>query len=237
LKKAVLFLSIILMLSGCASGSNTESSVESDNTPAEIPQQISVQKDIGELLESTFMELWKSDTVDIEVSMTVEGEEKSNEKQVYQYRIAGSKKNKKAILEMEEPDGKKVHYIINADNIYDIDDSEKTYTVSEYKKTVESFIKAYTTDMNMGMSESLKIADSGMTEFDGKELDFEKYNVKMSDGAGENITVTYYFKDNKPYAEVMQSDRGKTTFTFKKVSDTIKDENIFKVSKDYSEKE
>lgn len=236
MKKATLLLSIILMLSGCTSGSNTESSVDTSKTPAEIPQQISVQKDIGELLESTFMELWKSDTVDIEVSMTVEGKEKSSGKQVYQYRVAGSKKNKSAMLEMEEPDGKKVHYIINADKIYNIDDSEKTYTVSEYKKTVDSFIKAYTTDMNLGMSESLKIADSGTADFDGKELDFEKYNVKMSDGAGENITVTYYFKDNKPYAEVMQSDRGKTTFTFKKVSDTIKDENILKVSKDHSEK-
>ena len=236
MKKTTLLLSIILMLSGCTSGSNTESSVDTSKTPAEIPQQISVQKDIGELLESTFMELWKSDTVDIEVSMTVEGKEKSSGKQVYQYRVAGSKKNKSAMLEMEEPDGKKVHYIINADKIYNINDSEKTYTVSEYKKTVDSFIKAYTTDMNLGMSESLKIADSGTADFDGKELDFEKYSVKMSDGAGENITVTYYFKDNKPYAEVMQSDRGKTTFIFKKVSDTIKDENILKVSKDHSEK-
>ena len=131
------------MLSGCTSGSNTESSVDTSKTPAEIPQQISVQKDIGELLESTFMELWKSDTVDIEVSMTVEGKEKSSGKQVYQYRVAGSKKNKSAMLEMEEPDGKKVHYIINADKIYNIDDSEKTYTVSEYKKTVDSFIKAF----------------------------------------------------------------------------------------------
>ena len=208
MKKATLLLSIILMLSGCTSGSNTESSVDTSKTPAEIPQQISVQKDIGELLESTFMELWKSDTVDIEVSMTVEGKEKSSGKQVYQYRVAGSKKNKSAMLEMEEPDGKKVHYIINADKIYNINDSEKTYTVSEYKKTVDSFIKAYTTDMNLGMSESLKIADSGTADFE----------------------------DNKPYAEVMQSDRGKTTFTFKKVSDTIKDENILKVSKDHSEK-
>ena len=236
MKKIILFLSIIIMLSGCSTGGNSESAVNSEQS-SEIQSEVSVQKDTGELLESTFMELWKSDTVDIEVSMTVEGKEKSNEKQVYQYRIAGSKKNNNAMLEMKEPDGKTVHYIINDDKIYDIDDSEKTYTVSEYKKTVDSFIKAYTTDMNMGMSESLKIADSGTADFDKqKDIEFEKYNVKMSDGTGENITVTYYFKDGKPYAEVMQSDRGKTTFTFKKISDTIKDENIFKVSKGYSEK-
>ena len=105
----------------------------------------------------------------------------------------------------------------------------------EYKKSIDSFIRAYTLDMNMGMSESLKIADSGTADFDKqKELDFEKYNVVVSGDSNEKITVTYYFKDGKPYAEVMQSDRGKTTFIFKTVSDTIKDQKIFEVSKDYN---
>lgn len=234
MKKIMLILSIILMLSGCSTGGTAESSVNSEGE-SEIPSEISVQKDTGEFLENTFMKLWKSDTVDISVTMTVEGKEKSDEKQIYTYRIAGDKKNKNVMLEMEEPDGNKVHYIINDSKIYDINDSEKTYSVSEYKKTVDSFIKAYTTDM-MGMSESLKIADSGTADFDKqKELDFEKYNVVVSGNSSEKITVTYYFKDGKPYAEVMQSDRGKTTFLFKTVSDTLKDRKIFEVSKDYSE--
>ena len=222
------------MLSGCSTGGTAESSVNSEEVP-ETESEVSVQKDTGELLESTFIKLWKSDTVDIEVTMTVEGKEKTDEKQVYKYRIAGDKKNKNAMLEMEEPDGNKVHYIINENKIYDINDSEKTYNVLEYKKSIDSFIRAYTLDMNMGMSESLKIADSGTADFDKqKELDFEKYNVVVSDGSSEKITVTYYFKDGKPYAEVMQSDRGKTTFIFKTVSDTIKDQKIFEVSKDYN---
>ena len=222
------------MLSGCSTGGTAESSVNSEEVP-ETESEVSVQKDTGELLESTFMKLWKSDTVDIEVTMTVEGKEKTDEKQVYKYRIAGDKKNKNAMLEMEEPDGNKVHYIINENKIYDINDSEKTYNVLEYKKSIDSFIRAYTLDMNMGMSESLKIADSGTADFDKqKELDFEKYNVVVSGDSNEKITVTYYFKDGKPYAEVMQSDRGKTTFIFKTVSDTIKDQKIFEVSKDYN---
>ena len=136
---------------------------------------------------------------------------------------------------MKESNGNKEHYIVNDSKIYDINDSEKTYNVLEYKKSIDSFIRAYTLDMNMGMSESLKIADSGTADFDKqKELDFEKYNVVVSDGSSEKITVTYYFKDGKPYAEVMQSDRGKTTFIFKTVSDTIKDQKIFEVSKDYN---
>ena len=234
MKKIILFLSIILMLSGCSTGGTAESSVNSEEVP-ETESEVSVQKDTGELLESTFMKLWKSDTVDIEVTMTVEGKEKTDEKQVYKYRLAGDKKNKNAMLEMEEPDGNKVHYIINENKIYDINDSEKTYSVSEYKKTVDGFIRAYTLDMDMGISESLKIADSGTADFDKqKELDFEKYNVVVSGDSNEKITVTYYFKDGKPYAEVMQSDRGKTTFIFKTVSDTLKDKKIFEVSKDYN---
>lgn len=235
-KRIILILSIILIMSGCSSEKNGESSVNSDYTPAEIPQEISVQKDTGEILEKTFVELWKSETVYIEADMTVEGMEKTGEKQVYKYRTAVDGKNKNAMLYMEEPDGKKVHYIINDGKIYDIDNSEKKYSVSEYENTVDSFLKAYTIDMNMGMTEPLKIADTGITEFDGQELEFEKYNVKVADGSDENITVTYYFKDGKPYAEVMQSDRGKTSFLFREVSDSIKDSNIFKVSKDYSER-
>ena len=234
MKKIILFLSIILMLSGCSTGGTAESSVNSEEV-SETESEVSVQKDTGELLESTFMKLWKSDTVDIEVTMTVESKENSDEKQVYTYRIAGDKKNKTAMLEMKESNGNKEHYIVNDSKIYDINDSEKTYNVLEYKKSIDSFIRAYTLDMNMGMSESLKIADSGTADFDKqKELDFEKYNVVVSDGSSEKITVTYYFKDGKPYAEVMQSDRGKTTFIFKTVSDTIKDQKIFEVSKDYN---
>ena len=234
MKKIILFLSIILMLSGCSTGGTAESSVNSEEVP-ETESEVSVQKDTGELLESTFMKLWKSDTVDIDVTMTVEGKEKTDEKQVYKYRIAGDKKNKTAMLEMKESNGNKEHYIVNDSKIYDINDSEKTYNVLEYKKSIDSFIRAYTLDMNMGMSESLKIADSGTADFDKqKELDFEKYNVVVSGDSNEKITVTYYFKDGKPYAEVMQSDRGKTTFIFKTVSDTLKDKKIFEVSKDYN---
>ena len=90
------------MLSGCSTGGTAESSVNSEEVP-ETESEVSVQKDTGELLESTFIKLWKSDTVDIEVTMTVEGKEKTDEKQVYKYRIAGDKKNKNAMLEMEEP--------------------------------------------------------------------------------------------------------------------------------------
>ena len=72
-------------------------------------------------------------------------------------------------------------------------------------------------------------------EFEGKEMEFEKYDVRVSGDSSEKITVTYYFKDEKPYSEVMQSERGKTVFLFKTVSDSIKDKDIFKISDEYSE--
>ena len=90
MKKIILLLSIILMLSGCASGKEESSRETSEYMPAEIPQEVSVQRDTGELLESTFIKLWKSDTVYIEAEMTVEG--KSDEKSIYKYVIAGDKK-------------------------------------------------------------------------------------------------------------------------------------------------
>ncbi len=233
MKKIILLLSIILMLSGCASGKEESSRETSEYMPAEIPQEVSVQRDTGELLESTFIKLWKSDTVYIEAEMTVEG--KSDEKSIYKYVIAGDKKNKSAMLEMEQPDGKKVHYIINGGKIYDINDSEKSYSAEEYKKTVGEFIDIYTKDMNLGISDSLKLSDSGTGKFEGKEMEFEKYNVKLSGDSDEKISVTYYFKDGKPFSEVMQSDRGKTVFIFKTVSDSIKNKDIFKISDKYSE--
>ena len=66
-------------------------------------------------------------------------------------------------------------------------------------------------------------------------MEFEKYDVRVSGSSGEKITVTYYFKDEKPYSEVMQSERGKTVFLFRTVSDSIKDKDIFGISDDYSE--
>ena len=233
LKKIILLCGIILMLAGCSSGKEESSKEISEYMPAEVPQEVSVQRDTGELLESTFMELWKSDTVYIDTEMTVEGN--SDEKSMYKYIIAGDKKNGLAVLEMEQPDGKKVHYIINSKKIYDIDDAEKNYSTEDYGKTVGEFIDIYTKDMNLGISESLKLSDSGTSKFEGKEMEFEKYDVRVSGDSSEKITVTYYFKDEKPYSEVMQSERGKTVFLFKTVSDSIKDKDIFKISDEYSE--
>ena len=147
LKKIILLCGIILMLAGCSSGKEGSSKEISEYMPAEIPQEVSVQRDTGELLESTFMELWKSDTVYIDTEMTVEGN--SDEKSMYKYIIAGDKKNGLAVLEMEQPDGKKVHYIINSKKIYDIDDAEKNYSTEDYEKTVGEFIDICTKDMNL----------------------------------------------------------------------------------------
>ena len=76
-----------------------------------------------------------------------------------------------------------------------------------------------------------------MTNFNGQEdMTFEKYHISSSEKNASSITITYYFNDDKPYAEVMQSDKGKTTFIFNSVSDSIADGSVFKVPSDYSER-
>lgn len=241
--KRMLLVVMILLLAvsaGCMVKSDEESS-QNVSEIVESSEEVSVKKDIGELLENTFIRLWESDKIYIDVKMTVQengqstDESDKSEKSVYQYIIAADKKQKLAMLNMEQSDDSKVHYVINGNKIYDINDDEKSYQLIDYEDTIEDFIKAYTKNMNLGISESMVLSESGTTKFDGKEnIEFEKYNVSVSDNTSK-ITITYYFKDGQPYAEVMQSDRGKTTFMFQTVSDKISNAEIFKVSSEYSD--
>lgn len=236
-KVCMLFILVMLLgLSACG-GNNTQNSgsVSEYSIVAESPEKI--KRDTGELFEKTFVELWKSDVIYIDVEMTVENNENSEKKDVYQYTLAGDKNKKTAMINMNQPDDKKLHCIIENDKIYYINDSEKTYKISEYKNTIDEFIKTYTKDMNLGASESMKFYEDGMTDFNGLgNITFEKYNVLSSDKSVSSINITYYFKDDIPYAEIMQSDKGKTTFMFNAVSDKIADSSIFKIPSEYSEK-
>ena len=237
MKKIFIFFmaALVLGMSGCSGSSESLVDVSEYSIVAESPEKI--KKDMGELFEQTFVELWKSDVIYIDVEMTVENNENSGQKDVYKYVLASDKNKKKAMINMQQPDNKKLHCIIENDKIYDINDSEKTYKVSEYKNTMDDFIRAYTKDMNLGVSESIKLSEDGMTNFNGQEdMTFEKYHISSSEKNASSITITYYFKDDKPYAEVMQSDKGKTTFIFNSVSDSIADGSVFKVPSDYSER-
>lgn len=238
-KIGILLISVMLLgLFGCSGNKNMESSanVSERSVVAESPAKI--KKDIGELLENTFMELWKSDIIYIDVEMTVENNEDSNQKDVYKYILASDKNKKTAMINMDQPDNKKLHCIIENDKIYYINDSEKNYKISDYKNTIDEFIKAYTKDMNLGVSESIQLSEDGTTDFKGeKDIAFEKYAIVSTEKNASSITITYYFKDEKPYAEVMQSDKGKTTFIFKSADAKISDNSIFKVPSDYSKKE
>ena len=236
-KFCILFIMVMLLgASGCSQSNDTVSSSISENSiVAQSPSKI--KKDIGNLFEQTFIELWKSDIIYIDVEMTVENNENSEQKDIYKYTLASNKKQKNAMINMEQPDGKKLHFIINNDKIYDINDSEKTYKTSTYSNTIDEFVKTYTKDMNLGVSESIKFSEDGMTDFNGLgNITFEKYKLSSEEKNSSSITITYYFKDDKPYAEIMQSDKGKTTFMFNSVSDKITDNSIFKIPSGYSER-
>ncbi len=220
---------MLVLLAGCSGNPQEKVSV-----PSESIQQSSEepQRDMDAIVRKAFSDLWKSDVIYIDAEMTVEETEVSESKSVYRYIIAADGKKKSAALEIEQQDTEKVHCIIRDNVLYRINDEGKSYTTEEYKGKIEDFVKAYTKDMNLSET-SMSREDTGLTPFNGqKEIEFVKYRIAVESGS-DKITVTYYLKDEKPYAEVMQSERGKTTILFRSLTNKIADKTIFEVPEDY----
>ncbi len=210
----------------------------------------------GNLLENSFGKLWKSKTYYVDVKMTVEAYGESTESDesvedtaesqfyIYDYIIAVDSENALAGLNMIKSDSTYSHYVIKNNYSYDIDDSAGIYTVSPYPDGEVYFAEQYTTDICLGMTDYLVLEDSGSAKYsvssDAEEEDvqFEKYKVTTTSEASGSIlgdaTVTYYFKDGVPYAEVMKTAKGQTTFEFRTVSNKIETEEIFEIPEDYT---
>ncbi len=221
MRKGIYLLAVMVLLSGCTGQAPKQAE-------SSLPVQSSVQeeKDIGKMVKETFENLWRSHTIFIDAEMTVE--ENEGTKTVYHYVTAADKQKKLAMLKMEPSDGTKVHYILRDGTLHEIDEQGND-NPSEYSGTVENFIRAYTSDLNLGVNDAMTLTETGTADWNGKTaLEFAKYRVSSS----EKISITYYFDNDKPYAQVMQSERGKTTFLFREITDTVKDTSIFAVKED-----
>lgn len=240
--------------------SKTESSSKVSNTDTEESKKQSSKEQsendsVGKLLESSFDKILKNNTYYIDVKMTVElfgGKEESNENSdsdntlmVYNYTVALDSEKAVAGIKMSNPDGSSNHCVVKNNKSYNIDTEAKKYTVSYYPESETYFAGQYTTDIYLGTTDYLKLEDSGTTTYKGLSgqesvnVEFEKYKTTKSDGNGANVPkdteVTYYFKENKPYAEIIKTPNGQTTFEFREVSETILDDDIFYVPSDFLE--
>lgn len=243
---------VLLLLTACGDqpeeeSSKNESSVQDSSVTESSADTPEDEKTVlGDLLMSTFADLWTSPTYYIDVTMSVDStlqvtENTENSSMVYSYVIAVDSDQELAALDISWSDGTHGHLIVNKNKCYNIDDEKKTYAVSDYPHDARYLGEMYTTDIYLGMINFITLESSGKTAYkeqDGStvNVDYERYritDIPESSTNTDDITITYYFKDNKPYAEIMSSGRGETVCRFNTVTNTIKDNGIFKVPDDY----
>ncbi len=257
----LLTAAMLSLSSGCAvfrteEESSSERSENSDNqisyTESSSSDNTSTPVTVGNLLENSFGKLWKNNKYYIDVKMTVEayGNTTSNSSQaessiyVYDYIIALDTQNAVAGLNMLKSDQTFNHCVIKNNMLYNIDDTTSSYTVSPYPDGEVYYAEQYTTDICLGLTNHLLLEDSGKTKYQNidsdKQVDveFEKYQITSSSEASGSLlgdaSVIYYFKDGVPYAEVMKTSKGKTTFEFRTVSQNISTKDIFDIPENYS---
>ena len=253
---------VMLMLCSCSSENNDKpsdaskaSSVSDERSrSSEAEPESSIDYTLGKRLFSSFGKIWGSDTYYLDVGMTVEGlsttneegsVELSNKTNYYRFQIAIDKEKSCAFLKMSMPDNTTGHLVIKDGKCYNLADDEKTYQSQTYPEDINTFGKRYTTDGFLGVINNLQLSQSGKesirmpNENESFDADYEKYNYIPADsaqGSGASATVCYYFRNDEPCVEVFDTDRGRTTFVFYKVSTDIPDRTVFDIPADYHEK-
>lgn len=208
----------------------------------------------GEKLQNSFVKLWDGTGYEMDVTMLVESEEglppdtSENSKTTdgvmkYHYQVAVDQNTDRAMLLMEMPDGTVGHLVIDNQVCYKLNDEEKTVEKQTYPYNAYSFGQLYTTELFLGITRDLQLTDSGsrevkLGEAEKQELAFESYRFVPEEQASQSfqdMTVTYYFQQDKPFGEVVETARGKTTFVFQKVSDSIREPSVFEIPSDYTD--
>ena len=247
-----------------ADASKTESSAVSQDESSSLPDGMGelLYNSFGNLwsgetyyidttmaVESASLSFETSDDTSKEESETEESKEESSQTEkenviVYDYKIAVDQSRGLAMLNIQMPDGTKGHLILKDRICYKLDDEAKNYMSQSFTEDIKLFGEIYTTQLYLGMMNNIKLDSHGKADFESpyisekeKDLDYEKYiltpNSDASDAASKAY-ITYYFKNGVPFAELLETDLGNTTFIFHKISDKISDDSIFKIPDDYS---
>ena len=153
----------------------------------------------------------------------------------YDYIIAVDFKNDKAGLNMISEMGNRAT-VVDDYTIYEINHKDKTYTKSPYNGHAEDFGEEFTVKICLGIINNCTLVDSGKTTYKGQDVLFEKYTVQSQLPGVSDPEITYYFDSSqKPVAEEVVTETGKSTFTFRTVSNTIPVQDILKVPAVYKE--
>lgn len=248
----LLSLMLITLASACTNdtGEESVSELSTEEQSSEAEESSEEEKPEYDKLRNTFGKLWSGDYYYIDVRMivesadtTVSGQESGAEKTEYSYQIAVDQISDRAMLNMNTPDGTTGHLLINGKKCYKLDDGNKEYSEQEYPYNAKRFGEIYTTDIYLGMMNYLTPESCGKKSFQAdeqtapEELDYEQYRLTPDSDASDAVTeahITYYFKNDIPYAEVLETDKGKTTFIFKEITDKPVSYKIFELPSDYT---
>ena len=162
---------------------------------------------------------------------------------VYNYKIAVDQDKELAMVDIKMPDETYGHLIIKDKKCCKLNDDTKSYMSQDFTENVKAFGEIYTTQLYLGMMNNIKLDSHGKADFESaynekeKDLDYEKYILTPDSDSSDAVSkayITYYFKDGTPYAELLETDLGKTTFIFHKISNKISDDSIFRIPDDYT---
>ena len=225
-------------------GSSTESKASENETSSQT-----------NLVMKNFGELWMGDQYYIDVLMTQEydatklgtssqsseiSSESSDDgstqkKVVYDYIIAVDFEKNIAGLNMFSDNGSK-STVVKDYQIYNINHADKTYTHTLYNGLAEDYGEEFTVNICLGIINNCTLTDSGKTTYKDKEVKYEKYTVESQLATMKDPEIVYYFdSSDKPVAEIVTTEAGKTTFDFRTVSATIPVSEILEVPSDYKD--
>ena len=183
-----------------------------------------------------------------EESKSEESSQSENENvMVYNYKIAVDQDKELAMVDIKMPDETYGHLIIKDKKCCKLNDDTKSYMSQDFTENVKAFGEIYTTQLYLGMMNNIRLDSHGKADFESpynekeKDLDYEKYILTPDSDSSDAVSkayITYYFKDGTPYAELLETDLGKTTFIFhkisNKISNKISDDSIFRIPDDYT---
>lgn len=215
-----------------SSGNSSSTTESSDISDEPVPAR--------SLLDDSFGTLYGGTAYYLETDMTVESTSSPDTSNCYHLTVAIDKTANQAMLLMSVENGTQNHIIIRDRQSYNLNDTDKTYTVQSFEDSIELFAKLYTSDLYLGITEPLTMMDTGNKKItvDGKEQEvtYEEYRMAPSDssaGVTDEAYITYYFDKGQPCMEIMETAGGKTTFVFRKVTDQFPDKTLFDIPNGY----